>query len=270
MWVRARWHGTAATWKKADAECRWFVRTYSQRSDMDADIKDPDELLLVAQAGAENARWHNLSDQFTFILTEVLNDALKNDKNFWRRGYCRLPLLEKYNRGEALDAFDKALKINPSAAEALVGKGRAPSSATSSRRPRISRTGLEVNAVSPRSPAVAVGHPPRGGKHCRALRELEAARQIFPTGRTYLGRIAACFALQGKPGAGGNRKGSGSVRLPSQPSSTSSWRNGWKSGVRYGEAEKHFQKAMELRPMLPGPATSLACCSCAWQGEGGR
>ena len=29
------------------------------------------------------------------------------------------------NRGEALDAFDKALTINPNAAEALVGKGLA-------------------------------------------------------------------------------------------------------------------------------------------------
>ena len=33
-------------------------------------------------------------------------------------------LLEKHNRPEAMDAFDTALKINPRAADALVGKGQ--------------------------------------------------------------------------------------------------------------------------------------------------
>src|SRR5439155_24343477 len=125
-WVRAQLFRDRGDLAKADVECRWFVRTYSQRSDMDDDIKDADDLLLVAQAGAENARWHNLADQFQFILTEVLGDALKADKSFWpAEHYAGALLLEKYNRGEALDAFDKALKINPGAAEALMGKGQA-------------------------------------------------------------------------------------------------------------------------------------------------
>src|SRR5204862_874233 len=100
------------------------VRTYTQRSDAESDIKDPDELLLVGLAGAEHARWHNLSDQFQFILTEVYGDALKADQSFWPAEYqAGMLLLEKYNRPEALAAFDKALAINSNAAEALVGKG---------------------------------------------------------------------------------------------------------------------------------------------------
>src|SRR5262249_50419219 len=38
---------------KADEEFRWFVRTYTNRSNMDKDITDPDELLLVGLAGCE-------------------------------------------------------------------------------------------------------------------------------------------------------------------------------------------------------------------------
>src|SRR5581483_8839253 len=124
-WVRAQLARDRGDLARADAECRWFVRTYSQRSDMDNDVKDAEELLIVAWAGGENARWHSLADQFTFILTDVLRDALKSEKSFWPAELeAGLLLLEKYNRGEALDAFDKALKINPSAAEALAGKGR--------------------------------------------------------------------------------------------------------------------------------------------------
>src|SRR5439155_13079137 len=68
--------------------------------------------------------WNNLSDQFEFILNEVYKDALKNDPNFWPAELqAGLLLLEKYNRGEALDALDKALTINPSCSEALAAKG---------------------------------------------------------------------------------------------------------------------------------------------------
>src|SRR5439155_5038105 len=68
--------------KKADVEFRWFVHQYNQ-----ADIKDPDLLLLVGLAGCENARWNNVSDQFEFILNEVYADALKIEKDFWPAEY---------------------------------------------------------------------------------------------------------------------------------------------------------------------------------------
>src|SRR5205823_307690 len=118
--VRAKVYRDTGALEKADAEFRWFVRTYTTRDQAGDPIKDPDALLLVAQAGAENARWHNLSDQFRFILNEVYGDALKADPDLWQGEYqAGMLLLEKYNRGEARTAFDKALAINPRAAEAL-------------------------------------------------------------------------------------------------------------------------------------------------------
>src|SRR5262249_13311136 len=71
----------------------------------------------------EYANANSLTDQYDFILNDLYKDALKEDKDAWYVKQAAGDLLmEKYNRGEALDAFDKALKINPRAAEALVGK----------------------------------------------------------------------------------------------------------------------------------------------------
>ena len=98
----------------ADKEVRWFVKAYSDASAAEKDIADPEQLLLIGQAGAENARWNNKPSQFAFILNEVYKDALKADADCWQAeaqaGYL---LLEKHNRADAADAFDKALKINP-------------------------------------------------------------------------------------------------------------------------------------------------------------
>ena len=63
-------------------------------------------------------------------------------------------LLEKYNRGEALHAFDKALKINPNAAEALVGKGVVAAAAVrDSRTPSdFAEQALKINPQPARRP----------------------------------------------------------------------------------------------------------------------
>src|SRR5437763_8159399 len=82
-WVLAQILRDRGDTKQADVEFRWFVKTFSQRSDMDKDITDPDELLIVGLAGSENASWNRLSDQFEVILQDVYGDVLKQDKDYW-------------------------------------------------------------------------------------------------------------------------------------------------------------------------------------------
>src|SRR5262249_14443123 len=102
----------------------WFVKAYNSRDDKDP-YKDPEDLLYVGLATSERARGQkSLAEDFSSVLNDVLPDALKVDKNFWpAKYYAGMLLLEKYNRGEGVDELDQALKLNPSAAEALVGKG---------------------------------------------------------------------------------------------------------------------------------------------------
>jgi tetratricopeptide (TPR) repeat protein len=127
--IRARWvkacllrdQGELAA---ADQEVRILVRTYTQASGTEQEIRDAQRLLIIGLAGAENARWHRRPQQFAFILNEIYRDALKDDPDCWQAEYqAALLLLEKHNRADGEAALDKALAINPRAADVLVAKG---------------------------------------------------------------------------------------------------------------------------------------------------
>ena len=187
--------------KKADAEFRWFVKTYSQASDKDKDVKDPEALVLIGQAGTENARWHKLADQFEFILQEVYGDALKADKSYWPAEYhAGMLLLEKYNRAEGLAALDKALTINASCRRGPCRQGRSsPAAAGDSGRRALRRTGTEDQSNLPEALRLRADVYQASGDTVKALKELGEARKVNPRDERTLGRIAACLLLQRKP-----------------------------------------------------------------------
>src|SRR5262249_353513 len=201
-WVLAQIYRDRGDVKKADAEFRWFVRTYSQRSENDKDITDPEELLIVGRAGEENARWHNLSDQFSFVLNTVYADALKAEKDFWPAEHAAgMLLLEKYKRPDALEAFDTVLKINPSAAEALVGKGLAALQRMDIKdAEQFAQRALKINPNLPDALRLRADIHLMSGNKMAALADLESARKVNPRDESTLGRIAACLLLDRKIG----------------------------------------------------------------------
>ena len=177
----------------ADKEVRWFVKAYSDASAAEKDIADPEQLLLIGQAGAENARWNNKPSQFAFILNEVYKDALKADADCWQAeaqaGYL---LLEKHNRADAADAFDKALKINPRAVEALVGKGMlALAELDSATAGRLADQALAVNPKHPAALRLKAEARLAEGDTASAERLLLAAKLINPRDEATLARVAA-------------------------------------------------------------------------------
>ncbi len=258
-WVRAQIYRDRGDMKKADAECKWFVRTYTQRDQKDDPIKDPDELALVGLAGAENARWNNLPDQFEFILNDVYKDAIKYDKMYWPAEYqAGMLLLEKYNRPEALDAFEKALKINLNAAEVIAAKGAArPGQVRDQGSRTIGRTGAEHQSeiAGGAAPAPMFTWPPVTPRP--ALKELGQARKVNPRDERTLGRIAACLVFQ--------RKKDDADALTKEvekfdPNPSPFY---FEMGERleerryFDEAEKCFKKAAQLRPNVPEALNSL-------------
>jgi tetratricopeptide (TPR) repeat protein len=123
-WVQGQVYRDRGEIDKADEEFRWFVRTYTQRANADMEITDPDDLITVGLAGSERARWHQLAEQFRFILNEIYAETVKQDKDFWWGEYYAGRLyLEKYNKADAGKSFDRALVINARAAEVLASKG---------------------------------------------------------------------------------------------------------------------------------------------------
>jgi cellulose synthase operon protein C len=258
-WVRGRLHWDRGELKEADADFRWFVRTYTERSNACMDIKDPDELLLVGLAGVENARWHNLADQFGFILNDVYGDALKYDKDFWPAEYqAGMLLLEKYNRGEALEAFNKALTINPQAAEALVGKGIiALQRYEIKEAEQFAEQALKVNPYLPEALRLRADVDLAAGAVATALRELETARKINPRDEATLARTAACYFLQHKNAEFDALLKEAEKNDPKPGVFYHELADQLEERRRFDDAEKYYKKSAELRPMLPWPKNGL-------------
>jgi tetratricopeptide (TPR) repeat protein len=258
-WVRAEVYRDRGDVKKADDECRWFVRVYTERSNNDMDIKDPDDLVLVGLAGCENARWHNLSDQFKFILDEVWGDALRYDKDVWQAHYqAGMLLVEKYNRPEALDEFGKALAINPNAAEALVGKGiLAAEEFEFEDAEKFAEQALKINVNLPEALRLRADIHLSSGNVAGALKELESARKINPRDEATLARIATCYRLQHKKAEEDALVKEVTQHDPTPGVFWSEFGERLDDRRHFDEAEVCYKKATELRPQLPDPKNSL-------------
>ncbi len=246
--------------KKAGDGVIWFVRTYNKRDD----IKDPEELLLIGQATAEYARWNTkrdprLADQFKDILTDLYGDAIKNDKHFWPAEYqAGLLLLEKYNRPEAIDAFDKALTINAQSAETLAAKGTAALMRLEIKdAEQLAEKALGINKNLPEALRLRADVHLAVGDVTKARKELERARKINPRDERTLARLAACFHLEKKK-AELETLEIEVARFDTKPA-TFYQELGERLEERkhYDDAEKYFKKAGELWPSLPGPSNNL-------------
>jgi tetratricopeptide (TPR) repeat protein len=257
-WTKARILNERGDIDEADKAFRWVVRYYTKRSNDDDDIEDPEELLVVAHCGAENARWHNLSKQFSFILNEVLKDTLKFDKDYWpAEQLAGELLLEKYNRPDAIDAFDNALKINPKAVDPLVGKAQAALVKYDLKEAEsLVEKALARNPKHPGALRVKAELQMMASDYAGATESLQAAQVTNPRDPRTLGRLAAAYLFV-------DRKRDAEAMMKDRAIDA-------KPGVffyelaqalderkRYAEAEAHYKTAAELRPMLAGPRTAL-------------
>lgn len=202
-WVQAQLLRDRGEDEKADAAYRWFVRAYVARNRANQDIKDPEQLLIVGMAGAENARRHNLTDQYRFILNEVYADALRAEPSYWPAELqAGLLLLEKYNKPQALAAFDKALAINPRAAAAFVGKGRiALQHFELAEADEMANRALAINPRLPEAVALSIDVALAAGDDAGAADRIKDALAFNPRDEGVLGREAALAALHPRTGA---------------------------------------------------------------------
>ena len=176
---------------EADRSYRWFVDYYNDHEDHSAE-----QLRWIALGATTYARWNHLSDQFTFLVNELLPEALKQDESFWPAHYesGRL-LLSKYNQTDAADAFKAALTINPRAAAvyAAVGELALLSFETNEAKTAADRA-LEIN------PKLLEAHHLQADIHfCnvepdRAAEVLRLALLQNPNSPATLGRLAAAYA----------------------------------------------------------------------------
>lgn len=238
---------------------RWFVRTYTRRHQEDQEIKSAEELALVGRAATEYANAHRLSDQFDFILNELYKDAMKYDPHAWYIE-CQAGelLLEKYNRAEALEAFDKALQMNPRAAEALVGKAAAAMQRFELREAeRLADQALRINPELTAAHRVKADLFLLAGDWDAALTHIKAAQEVNARDERTLARLAAIHVIRR------DNKALDAVIHEVKQFNPKPGRFFFELGERvedrrlFGPAEKFFRQAIEYAPHLPWPRNGL-------------
>ncbi|MCH8924256.1 MAG: tetratricopeptide repeat protein, partial [Planctomycetes bacterium] len=113
-WTAAELLRVTGKLKQASTAYEWFVDYYNVQDK----INSADDLRLIGLGAAQFARWTRANDQFTFLVNDLYPDALKLEKGFWPAHLeAGLLFLEKYNQADAAKELQKALLLNPNAAE---------------------------------------------------------------------------------------------------------------------------------------------------------
>jgi tetratricopeptide (TPR) repeat protein len=258
--VRARWV-RVQVWRdrgelaKVRPELPWFTRLFNE-----IDVKDPDDLYTLGLAVSEYTRWKKgLADQFQDILTELYGGALRADKDFWPAEYQagRL-LLEKYNRPEALDAFNKALTINPNAPEPYVGKALAAMERLELKEAEdLTERALKTNPNHPDALRLRADLHLFAGDYAAALKELDTARKVNPNDEATLGRVAACLFFQKKNADFDALTAEVTKRDPVPAVFYHQLGERLEERRYYDDAEKFYKKAVALRDDIAWPLNSL-------------
>jgi cellulose synthase operon protein C len=239
---------------KADEAFRWFIRAFN-----DNDIPDLDDLMCVGLAALERARLHHLNDQYQFVIDEIFNEAVKKDKDYWPALYEKGKLfLEKHNKQDAFRAFEKALTINPQAAEVLAGRGEMAAHGFEMRDAEdFADQALEINpsftpALRLRADVFAFS-----GELDKASKDLTKARSINPREEETLARVGAALLAQRKAGDFKALVKEVEAYNPKPYTFYTELGSQLEGRKAFLEAEEYFKIAVKLQPQLPEAQAGL-------------
>ncbi|CAN5907588.1 hypothetical protein BH23PLA1_BH23PLA1_31560 [soil metagenome] len=127
-WVVARLLEAEGKKEQAIDAWRWFIDY--QNANVREVTRDAEALLLIGQAAEKYFRARYRGEQLASNLNSVLNDiyegAIKADSKCWQAAWQQGRLfLDGYREGDAKKELNRALLINPNAAEVLVTLGLA-------------------------------------------------------------------------------------------------------------------------------------------------
>jgi tetratricopeptide (TPR) repeat protein len=259
-WILGQIYRDRGEIDKADEHFVWFVRLYRKRDEADMPITDPEQLVLVGLAGCERARLDpDLKKQFRFILNEVYSEAVKRDKDFWWAEYEAGRLLaEKYNKGGAYRAFERALTINPQAAEVYAAKGHAALQNLSIKDATLfADEALKINPNLPDALRLHADLETFAEKPDSAQKTLEKALAINPREEETLARVGLCLLAQ-KKHAEFQALEKKVFAFNSKPA-----RFYYEMAEQlhhrkfFADAEKYYRLSIKLNPKLPWPQNGL-------------
>jgi tetratricopeptide (TPR) repeat protein len=258
-WVLGQILRDSGDWPKADEAFRWFVKHYTQRSDADMEITNPEELLIIGLAGLERARYHHIADQFEFVLEEMFAEASKNDKLFWQAQFETGRVYhEKHNKAAAAKAFDRALAINPRAADIFAARASTAFQQFEMKDADfLADQALGINPNLPEALRVKAAVHLFSNENDAALKVLDKARKVNPRDESTLAQVAAVFHAQKR------QKEFEAVLAEVEAFNPKAWRFNVELGSHldsrklFFDSGKYFQRAIELEPKMPEGYESL-------------
>ncbi len=190
-WLSAELDRVSGRLDEANQKYEWFIDYYNRTDDFD----DPQDLRYIALAAAQYARWNRASDQFSFLVNDLLPAALKLDPNYWP-AHLEMALLfmEKFNKPDAQVSLNAALAINPHAAEVHAARARLalqdfdlPTAQSAlGQAQRVNPNLLSLRQL--RADVALVDLRPQD-----AVQILAAAKKLQPHDEATLGRLAAAY-----------------------------------------------------------------------------
>ena len=252
-WVVGQILRDQGDWPKADDEFKWFIKTYTKRSDEDKEIKDPETLRLIGLAGIERARFRHLSDEYETVLNVIWKDASDNDKLFWQAKYeTGRVYLEKHDKKHAAPAFDEALKINPRAADVFVVRGWSAFGQMEIKEADLAADqALAINPNHIDALRLKAAVHLFSNENDLALKLLDVARKQNPRHEETLAQIAAVYHVDKKT------KEFDAIVAEVAKFNPKAWRFNSEIGEQlearklFLDAEDFFKKAVKAEPAMP-------------------
>lgn len=261
-WIRGELHRAAGRLEEATETYRGLVKFYNEH-----DVRDAESLHWIGQGASQFARWKRLSDQFSFLVNELYPDAVKAEPSYWPAHYeAGLLFLEKYNEPDATREFQKALTLNPRAAEIHVAMAVAALAGRDQEKAEISlRRALEINPQLREAWLLKADLAWSNFQPEVALELLEKhALPLNPVDEETLGRVAAYYLLlDGPPDkAPGKRFAKLIEQVNARNAHAGEFYYALASCLghrnRFADAEKYFRESIERMPQLVGPQAELA------------
>lgn len=242
-------------------QCQWFVDDYNARqAELD---RDADALLIVGQASEAyfraKARGDDLFDQLMNVINHIYEQAIKTDKNCWRAAWLEGRMfIAGYNERLAMPELQRALKINPRAAEALVTLGV---SDLQGYKLAAGRRKAELAlAINPRyAPALVLLADLNisDERFDDALASAKKAVAINPKSEDALARLAAAYRLLVKPYHAQFVEADALSRNPKPADFYSALGERLADRRKYDSAERAFLNAIAADPDRADPRNGL-------------
>ena len=260
-WTQARLLDGQGKRAEAIEAYRWFIDFQNgHRAEL---ARDADRLVLLGQAAERyyraKARGNELSETLNEVINEIYEPAIQADRNCWQAPWLAGQLfLSGYNERSALKELNRALRINPSAAEVLVALGQADLQGykLATGRKRVIDA-LEVN------PHFAPAHILLADLNIsdeRFEEALEAAKKAVaenPKNEEALARLAASYRLLVEPAGAAATEAAVLAVNPKPAQFYAALGERLSDRRKYHSAERAYLKAIECDPEDPDPRIGL-------------